>query len=341
MRSEKLKTSTIGTALSIGAGVVLLAGCGVSQVPMAAPGMTLEQRIDPARAPKQGIYVYFLTPSLAPGIYGYSYNDSKNKPPLCTVSGVPNAGGAVVDGNGNLMVPTHSTRSAPNAILIFKGPRMCGAKLGSLNDPYGSPVDAVSFDAVKGTIVVANVFDGQSAGSVSICTLKAGCTKNLTNRNMWEVASVAVSPAGDCWASAVTPSTPHKATLIWFKSCAGSGKVATGYKNTYYGGLDVDSAGNILSLSFKDAEAFVYSGCRPKCKLVGGPFVLHGDTTYAHLNKSSTELVGADYGSGPSINSTIDIYQYSPTKITYEFSFNNGISKDLVSSAAFDPHSSE
>ncbi len=57
--------------------------------------------------------------------------------------------------------------------------------------------------------------------------------------------------------------------------------------NTYYGGLDIDKNGNIVAISAFDSNVYVYSGCNPACTLVGGPFPMHGEAVFGHLNKQS------------------------------------------------------
>jgi hypothetical protein len=62
-------------------------------------------------------------------------------------------------------------------------------------------------------------------GSISVCSVSAGCTSNLTNATtMYEVAGVAMDNSGNCWASAWNPSSV--ATLTYFAGCAGSGVLA-------------------------------------------------------------------------------------------------------------------
>ena len=145
--------------------------------------------------------------------------------------------------HGNLIVPIQS-----GTIEVFQGPGMCGKGLGDINDPYGEAVDAASADAVNGTIVVANAYDGKYGsyfGSVSLCTLKTGCTTNLTNPKIGEVEAVALAKNGDCWASAFD--NQNKAILVYFKGCSGSGRVAVGFQNQTPGGLDIDNDGRLVA----------------------------------------------------------------------------------------------
>ncbi len=165
--------------------------------------------------------------------------------------------------------------------------------MGSISDPYGAPIDAASNNAATGKIAVANLFEGSGAGSVSVCTLAGGCKTNLTNSNMYEVAGVAMSRNGDCWADA-TNST-GTATLTFFKNCNGSGRAATGFVNPYYGGLDIDAGGDLVTISAFTPAIYVYKGCNPACSLVGGPFQMEGPAVFGHLNKTSTRLAAANY----------------------------------------------
>jgi hypothetical protein len=285
--------------------------------------------LEPSSKSAGGIYASEV---YATDIWGFPQNNSQNRKAMCVVKNVEGANGIAVDAAGDLIDPDGGT----DTVIVFKGPQMCGQELKSVADPYGQPSDAASANAVKGTIVIANIFDtNKTPGSVSRCTLSHGCTTNLTNANMDEVAGVALAKNGDCWASATDPS--GKATLTYFKGCQGSGKTATGYRNRYYGGLDIDDSGNLVSLSYEDAKLYVYKGCNPKCTRIGGPFAMKGEATFGHLNAASTKLVTGDFQYGQ-----IDVYSYSPTKIRFAYSFNRGFSpSEVVEGAAFNPRSGE
>jgi erythromycin esterase len=151
-------------------------------------------------------------------------------------------------------------------------------------------------------------------------------------------SEVAVSKNGDCWAASKQgPSKGYKTVLIYFQGCAGSGQTTTHYKNPDSGGLDIDKSGNLVSISYSTPAVYVYSGCKPVCKLIGGPFTLKGTAVYGHLNKDSTRFATADYEYGQ-----VDIYTYSPTAVTYRYSFNNGISVSSgIVGAAYNPRSKE
>jgi hypothetical protein len=265
-------------------------------------------------------------------VYGYPHNNSSNGPPTCSVSGVSYPNDIAVDGKGNLIDPDGGTRT----VIVFQGPGMCGSEMGSFDDPYGQPADASSPDAATGTIAVGNIFDNSDApGSISICTMSGGCTANLTNSNMDEVAGVAMDNSGNCWASATN--SAGTATLTYFAGCTGAGEATTGFMNSYYGGLDIDANGNLVSISAFDSELYVYSGCNPDCTLVGGPYSLHNESVFGHVNKQSMAFAAGDFENGEA-----DVYDYSPSAVTYQYSFDNGLSSSLdVEGAAYNPRSKQ
>ena len=308
--------------------IALLAACngGSSSpgalVPDGSPAGAARANALPDAAFRLGIYV-----STESGVTGYRMRG--NGPP-CTVKGAAPGSGIAVDGAGNLLVLGGGSRT----IGVYDGPRMCGRLLGSIADPYGQPADASSANAATSAIAVGNIFDVSGPGSISLCTLAGGCTKNLTNGSMYEVAGVAMSNAGDCWASATNAG--GAATLTYFKKCSGAGQTATGFQNTNYGGLDIDRDGNLVSISAFVGKVYVYKGCRPRCTLVGGPFELtYGNAVFGHLDSHSTRFAVADYALGQ-----VDVYRYNPTSLTYDFSFGGG-SSAAVTGVAYHPRSKQ
>ncbi len=157
-------------ALTIGAAVALLAGCGAAQPPAGAPAgaqgnhlvnghfipgwskianpipVELQHtpsaaldRITPDRHHKKrgivGIYGSTFDNSF---INGYKGADPKNGPPLCSL-GASYVNDIAVDGKGNLIVPNGLMRK----VIIYQPE--CGLKLGVLDsDAYylGEPSDA-------------------------------------------------------------------------------------------------------------------------------------------------------------------------------------------------------
>jgi len=331
-------------AFSVSVAAAILSSCGGSQPPIGASGampQTSAITTHGARwpvvgipAPDSGMRGIYVSEFYGTEILGYAPNKHRNKPPLCYVPGVSYVNDVAVDGKGNLIDPDGGSRT----IKVFKGPGMCGPQLGSVSDPYGQPSDATSADAATGTIVIANEFDGPPSknypGSISLCTLKAGCTTNLTNPRIYEVAGVAQSKNGDCWASATTSS--GKAALFYFKHCAGPGQAATHFQNQYFGGLDIDNSGNLVAISFADANLYVYKGCNRDCTLVSGPFSMRGLPFFGHLNEGSTRFATVD-------NSfvQVDVYSYNPASLQYLYSFSGVSESSDLGGVAYNPRSKE
>jgi hypothetical protein len=271
-------------------------------------------------------------------VFAYAANNRKNQPPRCQIydpgSTVNNL---AVDSNGNLIVPNASMNQF--SVLIYGSNKLCGKWLATLADPYGQPTNAASNDAVNGKIAVGNIFDIASenggAGSLSICTMASGCTQNLGNPGLFAVGGVAMDLKGNCWASGFSSS--YASALIYFKQCAGPGVAATGFAaGSGFGGMDIDGSGNLVIVGIP-TSLYVYKGCDPKCRLVGGPFPLQGSTTFGHLNGNSSAYAAADYQ-----NSQIDVYRYSPKSLTFDYSFNSGLTPSYaVEGAAYRPRSKE
>lgn len=267
-------------------------------------------------------------------VFGYPHNNMANGAPTCNVplGTVVNVQDVGADSAGNLIVP-EGFSNLGHQVQVYAGPGLCGSELGFVVDAWGQPDDASSWNAATGNIAVANMYDAGGAGSISVCTLSGGCASNLTNANMYEVAGVVMNKGGDCWASAVTQT--GTATLTYFKGCTGAGVAATGFVNTYYGGLDIDNNNNIAAISAFDAKLYVYRGCNPTCTLVGGPFALQGQSMFGKFNKQSMVYVAADFQYGQ-----IDVYHYSLSSLSYWYSFNNGLTaSDYVEGVAESPRS--
>lgn len=263
---------------------------------------------------------------------GYKGMDRKNGAPICTVNTDDYVNDIAVDGKGNLIVPAEGARR----VILYRPD--CGPELGSLGGTYyiAEPTDAASFNAASGTIIVGNIFSTSGEGTIAICRLKGGCTTQVTNyAAIYELAGVALAKNGDCWGSA--SDSFGTATMTYFKHCSGSGEEAKGWRNTYYGGLDIDTQGNIVAVDAFVPQLWIYRGCNPACHVVAGPFPLHGVTVFGHLNRTAKQWVGGDYENG-----TLDVYKYSSRALTYEYSISNGLNvSDDVEGAAFSPSSKQ
>ncbi len=267
------------------------------------------------KMPKTGIYVAEFYGS---DIFGYPLNNKANKKPICMVQGVSDVNDIAVDGKGNLIDPDGGSQY----IYVYKGPTMCsGKQIGLIADTIGQAADATSADAATGTIAVSQLADASSApGSVALCSLKAGCTTNLTNSTIYHAGGVAMSPGGDCWNDAKT-SASGGAALIYWKGCKGDGVVATGFKSTYYGGVEMDNKGNLVIIDDMAMTTTIYSGCNPKCKVVGGPFALKGESFFGKLTQDNSEYIAVDRTDG-----LVNVYSYSTKAIKFMYSFDSGLS---------------
>jgi hypothetical protein len=299
--------------------VALLAGCSTGSPSAFNPSSNVNPgrtALRPNPLPPTMLYVsagYYGT------VFGYSsprngHANKKNGPAACTFSPSAKLDSIDADAKGHLIVPNGEAE----AIEVYAPD--CGALEGSVYDYYGSPHDAAtaSANALTGKIVVAS--DSEYAESVTVCTIKAGCTTNLPiDIQYGTAASVAVSSDGDCWAE--SEMNYGLVALSYFKGCSGSAQTATGFENTGGYGLDIDKSGNILAVDEKSSLLYVYSGCNPACTLVGGPFAMHGGEYYGHLDKAGKTFAAVNYFS-PQVN----IYSYTPSSLTYLYSFNNGLS---------------
>lgn len=289
-------------------------------------------------AAKAGIYA---SAYLDTSVFAFKSKYKGGRGPVCTIyTGYSYINGIAADPKGNLILPLGS----PAAIDVYSGPGLCGSKLGHITDPYGQPAAAASFDAANGTIAVADLTTGKKAvGNIAVCTLAGGCTQELTNSNVTGFATgVALAKNGDCWLDSENAGSSGAALTYW-AGCTGSGEATTGFQNTSFGGLSIDKSGNILAIDSSGGgtgQLWVYSGCNPACTVVGGPFALKHSPFYGALNaKGDTFGVMEDarpYGG------EIDIYKYTPTKLTYKYSFNSGFEEVAYPEGiAFSPALSE
>jgi hypothetical protein len=283
-----------------------------------------------------GIYAEVgATAPNADTIYAYPDPDSSNGPPVCSIG--PFDSGIAVDGKGDLLAATDFTKNG-TTVTIFKGPGLCGPELGSITDPHGTPPTTVaSRDAQNGKIVVGNYSFSHRGAGVTVCTLSGGCTAILKAPTLYDVFNVAIAPNGDCWANGWNG---DETILFYFAQCRHRGVIATGYHADILGAsLDIDGNGNLVTIEGQGhpSSLYIYSGCNPSCKLVRGPFQLHGFSGGGHLDASSNQFVAAD-----GQYNQLDIYSYSTSGIKYEYSISNGLPpSEFLTGAAFSPASKE
>jgi hypothetical protein len=267
---------------------------------------------------KRGIYVSSFAGT---SIYGFRSNYKQGFGPMCTLyTGQVFVNLIAADPLGNLVVPQNNRR----LVKVYQGPNMCGPLLGSLQDPYGQPANAASFNAATGTILVADIESKRgSSGNLAVCSLTSGCTQKLEPKFTGVALGVALAKNGDCWL--VTENAAFTAAgMTYWRGCSGPGELVTGFKNTSYGSLSIDRHGHLVAVDFKgggSGQLWVYSGCNPACTVVGGPFALEGQPVSGALNAT-----GENFGTIESefpYGGTIDIYKYTPTKLTYAYSFDS------------------
>ena len=331
-------------ALRATVAAAMLAGCSGNYVtaPSKAPISVIPPELRPTRMRQvlsairpfkkkkhiqQGIYAAGVDSSY---IFGYAGIDQDNGPPVCLVPSF-DTNGISVDSKGDML----STDAEGGFVSIAPGPNLCGSPGYVIYTRGGMPVDAASNDALTGSIAVAMYGVYYGKGGIDVCTLSPSSCTLLTNPNIPVVVAVAMAKNGDCWADGGgSPRGPG--VLVYFQGCSGSGQLASGFQGAPFGGLDIDRHGNLVAVD-QEGFLYVYKGCNPVCKLVGGPFGLYGGSAYGKVNKQADLLAIGDFENGQ-----IDIYYYAPTGIDYEYSITNGLSGgDEIEGAAFAPRSPE
>ena len=290
---------------------------------------------------------FFASQFLGSGVPAWAQKPNpENDPPMCTVS-TPQTdfvNGIGADQKGNLIVPGSSYTSGTDeawTIQVFQGPNVCpGDLIGTIPVTTGQPVDAFAFDAATGPIAVSEINFDTGKGDVVICTLASdSCSGPITSTSVksWG-AGVVMDTAGDCWLSTATKSAlnhPVGFQLIYWQGCTGNGQVATGTQNSTYGGLFLDSQGNLDAIDGFGEALYVYQGCNPVCTPVNdGGLPLRGQGLFGNLNGAGTRLAVGDTN-----NASVDVFVYTPTALTYRYNFNNGLTLGLdVSAGIFSPN---
>jgi len=281
------------------------------------------------QAPSSAIKGSYASEFYGGFINGYTKNNSSNNPSICTVSdaSVNNFG---VDTQGSLVVP-----DAFSGVQVFS-PGMCGSLAATITDTYGQASDAASVNAMTGPIVVGNIL---GPGFAVVCTVSSLSCTQLTpsSAGIGEIAGVAMDAAGNCYADSFNAAFTAVILTYW-AGCTGTGQAATGFLNTGYGGVDIDNHGNIVTFNWHGSagtDLWVYSGCNPACTDVSDNSLTNNSALFGHIGKQGQRLIVGAYLAGQA-----DIYQYSPTTLTYYYSFNNGLSASgLVEAAAYSPSS--
>lgn len=321
------------------AAAIFVAGCSSG-----IPGGIQPTAVHPAwfrQAPdtiRKGVYVaeYYTNDILA--YAGVTPN--KSLPPVCSLPATYIVDVAT-DTSGNLIDPDGGSRT----VTVFRGPAVCGAKLGSFADPDGQPSDAATLGAANATIYVGNLqATGKAYGDVSVCTLASGCSAVLLNTAIsGELFGVAEDKRGNVYASGYSKPTGGRgngsgASLVRWKDGKGKGSTIAAYRNTWPGGLDFDRNGNLLALDTfaqNTGALWIYSGCPAHC-VAHGPFALKGESVYGKVSAKAQFFEAADFEYGQ-----VDVYRYNGVRgISYLYSFSNGVSPSSdVEGIAIDPAS--
>lgn len=286
------------------------------------------QKLKGRQAPPQAMKGIYAVGFSSATINGYMKNNSGNGAPICTIGGVSSVNGIATDTIGNLIAP-----DAFGGVLIYTGPQMCGPLMATITDTYGQASDGAAVNAGTGPIVVGNIL---GPGYVVVCTVASlGCTQlTPSSQGIGEVAGVAMDKNGNCWSDSYNAAFTAVVLTYW-AGCTGTGVAATGFQNTGYGGVDVDNSGNIVTFNWHGsagADLWVYSGCNPACTSVSDNKLTNGSVIFGHIGRQGQRLAVGNY-----LISQVDIYSYTPTTLTYYYSFNNGLSS--VEGVAYSPSS--
>lgn len=252
-------------------------------------------------------------------VYGYPNPDNTNKPASCTLTGLADVNGFSADAKGNTAIPAYVSGTYLSVNVFAPN---CGKLLWSATDSAGQPADSFGTNDTAQVLVgeIANYTTG--GGAVLICSKASGCGTPNAPSGIGYGAGVAMAKNGDCWLSAENASF-SAFELFYFKGCKGTGQVATGTSNAYYGGLFIDTKGNLGSFSYADSKLYVYKGCAPACTLVSSS-TLHGESLFGGLDKKGKTMAAGDFSNG-----SVDVYKYSSSGVTYQYSITNGLSSSL------------
>ncbi len=282
------------------------------------------------RAPAAAIKGIYVANFLASTINGYMKNNSGNDPAICQITGVSSVNNVATDTVGNLIAP-----DAFNGVNVYTGPTMCGPLMATIADSYGQASDAAAVNATTGNIVVANIL---GPGFVAVCTVASLSCTQLTpsSAGIGEVAGVAMDAAGNCYADSYNAAFTAVELTYW-AGCGGTGTALSGFLNTGYGGVDIDNKGNIATLNWHGSagtDLWVYSLSGTTLTSVSDNPLTNDTAIYGHIGKQGQRLAVGAY-----LFSQVDIYAYTPTTLTYYYSFNNGLGSGDVEGAAYSPSS--
>jgi len=296
---------------------------GAWMLPAGIKRLHLDTPVLPAKKSKKGLI--YASNFYKSEMWGFPNPNNSNGPATCTLGTsskyLDDVNGFGIDPKGDVLVPGYTGQDNGYLSINVFAPN-CGSLLWQAEISSGQPADAYSSNGATGTVLVGLLADysNNDYGAAVLCTESAGCGTPITNTSITGyVAGVAMAKNGDCWLSGAT-STTSGFVLVYFKGCTGAGEAATGTSNASYGGLFIDTKGQLGSVDAVSSKLYVYSGCNPACSLVSTSS-LHGESFFGGLDKKGKNLALGDFE-----NQEVDIYTYSPTKgATYSYTFNNGL----------------
>jgi hypothetical protein len=324
-------SSSVSGAASSAAGYQALRHAGAVSIIPRSMLPKVRKGLHGRRAPAAALKGIYAADFYADTILGYPKNNASNGPPICSEGGPTNVNDLATDTIGNLIVP-----AAFAGVNVYTGPQMCGPLMATIPDTYGQASDAAAVNAATGPIVVGNIL---GPGYVVTCTVAGLSCTQLTpsSQGIGEVAGVGMDKNGNCWADAYDAAFTAVVLTYW-AGCTGTGVAATGFQNTGYGGVDVDNHGDVITFNWPGSagtDLRVYSGCNPACAPVSTLPFTNGPVIFGHLGRQSQRLVVGNY-----LMIQVDIYAYTPTSLTYLYSFNNGLGQSGdIEGAAYSPSS--
>jgi len=256
----------------------------------------------PATA-RAGVYVAQANGAGDGIVFGYGTQNRRNAEPACSIDGQSFQQTQIAaDRIGRLYLPHTSTSS----IQVY-APR-CGKLLHSISDPGGSDI-SVAVDGVK--------FYAAGGTHVSSCSVK-GCTNNLSDSSIFQLASVAVDHSGNVWASYYNQSFAPS-LIVWVKASM-PGRVLSGYVNPNTpGALIFDRHDNLISVETIFPDAFLYSCNAATASCINTNTIqLHAGSAFGSLNAKNTDIQITDYA-----NDAVDVYAYP--SFTYKYSYDSGL----------------
>jgi hypothetical protein len=226
-------------ALSIAVATALLAGCGGTQLPIAAPGAMQQSRATtphdrswmlPEAKSEDLLYIS----ASAKSVYVYSYPDGKREG---TLTGFDYPSGLCVDQHGHIFVTAFGTSQ------IFEYAHGGASSIRTLSDPGQRP-EGCSVDPTTGSLAVTSFAStSSSAGSVQIYKKARGEPETYSNADFVQVWFCGYDDAGNLFIDGFNRGT-RKTRRVQFAELRRDGhslkNVALNTRLRYPGGVQWD-----------------------------------------------------------------------------------------------------